>query len=97
MATSDHRNDAGERRSPAPPDEAVLTTLRTALDRLPSDQRAAIRFAMTERLTVSEIASRLGHSRQHVQSAMRAGITALHAELLAIDPAATNEPSSPNA
>lgn len=76
-------------------EEAVLTMLQLALDGLPGDQRAAIRFAMTERLTTSEIAARLRCSTQDARIAMRNGLSTLADVLRAIDPTIADAVDAP--
>jgi DNA-directed RNA polymerase specialized sigma24 family protein len=87
VATGDERDHAVEPRTTSLHDGADLTMLRLALDSLPGDQRAAIRMAVVERLTLPEIASRLGSSQADVREAMRDGLFALRDVLGVIDPA----------
>ena len=65
--------------------------LRLALDGLPVGQRDAIRLAMRDHLTLSEIADRLGGTRQDIQIALRDGLSTLRDVLHVVDPAATVE------
>jgi DNA-directed RNA polymerase specialized sigma24 family protein len=94
---SEDRNQATPGPSPPFPDGEVVTTLRLALDGLPDNQQAAIRLAMVERLTVPEIASKLGSSPADVQAAMRAGLFTLRDVLDAVDRSAAAESDLLNA
>jgi DNA-directed RNA polymerase specialized sigma24 family protein len=75
-----------------PPDSESATLLRLAFDGLPAPQRMAIRLAVTERLTLPQIAAALGLKATDVQSAMREGLSTLRDVLVTIDPAALPEP-----
>lgn len=91
LATSDDGDIAVERTPPPHADDAAMMMLRLALDGLPVDQRAAIRLALIDRLTLSEIAHRLGSTRQDVQMAMRDGLHTLRDVLRMVDPAMVAE------
>ncbi|MCC6793389.1 MAG: hypothetical protein IT336_17020 [Thermomicrobiales bacterium] len=68
-----------------------MTMLRLALDGLPSEQRAAIQFATVERLTVDEIAGKIGRTVGDTRIAMRDGLSTLRDVLHALDPSRSAE------
>jgi DNA-directed RNA polymerase specialized sigma24 family protein len=96
LATREHRETVARMSSPDP-EETVLTMLRLALDGLPAEQRDAIRLAMRDHLTLSEIAGRLGGTRQEIQIALRDGLSTLRDVLRVVDPTTIVEPGTMDA
>lgn len=94
MAPSDDRDQATSQPSSPFPNGDPIAALRRAFDRLPDLQRAAIRLAVVERLTVPDIAGSLERDPAEVRTAMRDGLVALREVLDAFDPTVPTESES---
>jgi DNA-directed RNA polymerase specialized sigma24 family protein len=88
---SDHRVQATERPLAASSHGEMVAMLRLALDGLPMHQQTAIRLAVVDRLTLTEIASQLGRSPADVRDAMREGLLTLRNVLDVVDGSPTVE------
>ena len=90
-ASRRQREDRDARKTAANPydleyevgDLVVSAKVRSALDHLPEDERAAIEVAYFEGYTYREAAARLDVPEGTVKSRIRSGLRRLHRELVA--------------